>query len=598
MIRVFLPSDRIFTSNGEVVLRPSFANVHKVDNGDYYLEITCGIEYVDFIKANNIVVCDTPQGEQPFRIDKNITTTRTKINFKAWHVYYDSENYVIQDSYVVEKNCAEALAWLNNSTDQTSPFTTGSNMTTINSFRCVRKSLREAFETVRDRWGGHLVRDGFNVRLDAATGKDNGVIIQYRKNLKEITVSEDWQSVCTKCMPVGKDGQLLPEVFVFASVQYDVPYTKVVTFDQQAIVREDYDSDQDYINALITDLRAKAVEYLKTAQYPAINYTVEANVERITDTGDIVQVYDERLNVNLTASVISYDYNVLTGKFDKVEFGTLGQTLSGLLGGISTSVSSAMTQIEQNWNAFLQAAVEVATAEIWEELGGGYVIFSAEQILIVDTLPAESATYCLKIDSYGIYRSSNGIAGSFVPVLSIDGTLYGDNITAQNMSLNSLTRGTLTIGGSANTSLLIKNADGDEIGEIDQSGLSLNGENIFDALFYTDGDQETISNTVCAGYITNSCLFLVFSLPLPKNDKNVVPSLSALKINARGIDGAIFAISSSGYDVLSDPDLLVSVVKNEKDLKITVESSAPIATNDDTPATVEVVSCIIDFTEV
>lgn len=598
MIRVFLPTDRNFTSNGEVVLRPSFANVHKVDNSDYYVEITCGIEYVDFIKANNIIVCETPLGEQPFRIDKNITTTRTKINFKAWHVYYDSENYVIQDSYVVEKNCADALAWLNSATDQISPFTTGSNMTTVNSFRCVRKSLREAFETVRDRWGGHLVRDGFNVRLDAATGKDNGVIIQYRKNLKEITVSEDWQSVCTKCLPVGKDGQLLPEVFVLASVQYDVPYTKVVTFDQQAIVREDYDSDQDYINALITDLRGKAVEYLKTTQYPAINYTVEANVDRITDTGDIVQVYDERLNVNLTASVISYDYNVLTGKFDKVEFGTLGQTLSGLLGGISTSVSSAMTQIEQNWNAFLQAAVEVATAEIWQELGGGYVIVSSEQIMVVDTLPAESATFCLKIDANGVYRSSNGIAGSFVPVLSIDGTLYGDNITAQNLSLNSLSRGTLTIGGSANTSLSIKNEDGDEIGTINRSGLSLNGENIFDALFYSDGDQETIANTVCAGYINTSCLLLVFSLPLPKNDKDVVPSLSALKINARGIDGAIFNISSSGYDVLSDPDLLVSVAKNEKDLKITVESSSPIATNGDTPATVEVVSCIIDFTAV
>ena len=311
-----------------------------------------------------------------------------------------------------------------------------------------------------------------------------------------------------------------------------------------------------------------------------------------------MQVYDERLNVNLTASVISYDYNVLTGKFDTVEFGTLGQTLSGLLGGISTSVSSAMTQIEQNWNAFLQAAVEVATAEIWQELGGGYVIVSSEQIMVVDTLPAESATYCLRIDASGVYRSSNGIAGSFVPVLTLDGTLYGDNITAQNMSLNSLSRGTLTIGGSASTSLSIKNEDGDEIGTINRSGLSLNGENIFDALFYSDGDQETISNTVCAGYINTSGVLLVFSLPLPKNDKDVVPSLSALKINARGIDGAIFNISSSGYDVLSDPDLLVSVAKNEKDLKITVESSSPIATNGDTPATVEVVSCIIDFSAV
>ena len=47
MIRVFLPTDRDFTTNGEAVIRPTFANVHKVDNGDFYIEVACGIEYVD-----------------------------------------------------------------------------------------------------------------------------------------------------------------------------------------------------------------------------------------------------------------------------------------------------------------------------------------------------------------------------------------------------------------------------------------------------------------------------------------------------------------------------------------------------------------------
>ena len=57
------------------------------------------------------------------------------------HVFYDSKNYLIADSYVVDKNCNDALDHLNSSTDNTSPFTTISNIPTIYSYRCVRKSI-------------------------------------------------------------------------------------------------------------------------------------------------------------------------------------------------------------------------------------------------------------------------------------------------------------------------------------------------------------------------------------------------------------------------------------------------------------------------
>ena len=68
MIRVFSPTDTDFSSNGDVVLQPYKAKVHKEDNGDYYLELEAGIEYVDYLTANRIIVADTPQGAQAFRI--------------------------------------------------------------------------------------------------------------------------------------------------------------------------------------------------------------------------------------------------------------------------------------------------------------------------------------------------------------------------------------------------------------------------------------------------------------------------------------------------------------------------------------------------
>ena len=157
MIKLFGQTDKVFSTNGDIVINPLKAIVHKEDNSDYYLDLETDLSYVDYLTEGRIIVAPTPQGEQAFRIT-NPQKTRSKITIRAYHVFYDSEDYIIRDSYVVDKNCNDALDHLNNATDQTSPFTTLSDVTTINSYRCVRKSLFEALEVVLERWGGHLVK--------------------------------------------------------------------------------------------------------------------------------------------------------------------------------------------------------------------------------------------------------------------------------------------------------------------------------------------------------------------------------------------------------------------------------------------------------
>ena len=39
MIKIFSPTDTIFSYNGDVVIQPLKAKVHKEDNGDYYLNL-------------------------------------------------------------------------------------------------------------------------------------------------------------------------------------------------------------------------------------------------------------------------------------------------------------------------------------------------------------------------------------------------------------------------------------------------------------------------------------------------------------------------------------------------------------------------------
>lgn len=215
MIRLFSSNDKTFATNGDIVIKPLKAKIHKEDNGSFYLDLETSLDYVDDLTANRIIVANTPQGEQAFRIT-NVEHTRKKISAKCYHVFYDSQNYLISDSYVVDKNCNDALDHLNNATDNTSPFTTVSDITEINSFRCVRKSLYEAIQTVLERWGGHLVRDNYTIAIMNAIGKDNGVVVRYAKNLKEINCEYNWDNVVTKLMPVGKDGLLLDKSIFIA----------------------------------------------------------------------------------------------------------------------------------------------------------------------------------------------------------------------------------------------------------------------------------------------------------------------------------------------------------------------------------------------
>lgn len=481
MIKIFSPTDKAFFSNGDIIIQPLKAKVHKEDNGDYYLDLEIGLEYLDYLVEGNIVVVSTPQGDQAFRIT-NPTKTKSKITVKAWHVFYDSENYLIVDSYVVDKNCNDALDHLNSATEPQSPFTTISDVATSNSFRCVRKSLYEAISTVVERWGGHLVRNNFRIEIRTSIGQDNGVTVQYKKNLKDITCEENWNNVVTKLLPVGKDGILLNAVnpsaslYVTSDIQYSIPYTKTVSFNQD-ISDDDYPSEAAYKQALVNDLMEQATAYIDANCLPQINYTLKANLEKITDVGDVIEVKDERLGLDLMTNVISFDYDCILGKYTEIEFGNFKQTLSGLVSNITASVDKTVNEQLANVFVTLQADLEQATGDIWATMGDSYVIYDGDMILIVDSLPKETATNCILINNGGIGFSQTGINGTFKSAWTIDGTLNMQNINVINLIADMIKGGTLKLGSHLNASGKLELYDNANnlVGKMDKDGLKMYG---------------------------------------------------------------------------------------------------------------------------
>ena len=502
MIKLFNSTDTLFSSNGDKIIIPTKAKVHKEDNGSYYLDLETSLDYIDDIVAGNILVANTPQGDQAFRIS-NATATRKKLTAKCYHIFYDSKNYLIEDSYVVDKDCNDALDHLNNATSDLSPFTTLSDVNDTNSYRCVRKSLYEAINTVLERWGGHLVRNNFNIQIRENIGQDNGVTVRYAKNLKTITCETNWDNVVTKLLPVGKDGFLLnsidetADLYITSNNQYNIPFTKTVSFEQN-INQEDYETEEEYQQALLIDLQNQAINYININDIPQVNYTLKANLDKITDIGDTVEVIDERLGINIITNVIAYNYDCILEKYTEIEFGNFTQKLSNLITSISNNTQTAITEANQNLQITLGEELQQAQDKIWNALGSSYVIYEGDKILIVDTLPKDQATNVIMINNGGIGFSQTGINGTFQSAWTIDNVLNMEQINVINLTANLIKGGTLKLGSNLNQNgnLEVYDTANNLIAELNNNGLKMYG---------VDGSYVLINNTVgFAGYDRNN----------------------------------------------------------------------------------------------
>lgn len=438
MIRAFSTTDKVYKTNGDAVIAATKARVKNEDNGDFILELICGSEYNDYIQANNIIVAPTPQGDQAFRV-RQVEKRGNRIEAKCYHVFYDAENYIIADSYAYNMTAKQALEHFNTATDNTSPFTVDSDITSINNLRIVRGSFAEAVISVIERWGGHLYRDNFNVSVKSILGTDNGITIEYKKNLKELTASYDWSGVITKLLPVGKDGILIDGLYVSSATQYDIPFTKTVSFEQE-IERADYASDEAYIAALKADLRAQAQRYVNLACVPNINYTLKGNPEKVTDIGDVIEVKDARIGVNVLTKVIAYEYDAIANKYVSLEFGNFTPKLSSLMGDIksetATQIASATSNINIEVNA-IENAVTILNSSINQlENGKQNKLTAGENIVINnDIISAKSINVLYGTDAP---EDSSGNNKDFYlelvntgGVLSLD-KFHNENSTEQN----------------------------------------------------------------------------------------------------------------------------------------------------------------------
>ena len=283
---------------------------------------------------------------------------------------------------------------------------------------------------------------------------------------------------------------------------YDKPYTKTVTFTQD-LPEDDYkvdgELDEDaYNTALIDDLRTQAIAYIRENCVPKINYSVKANIDNVTDVGDTIEVYDERLNINLMTSVISVKWDCIQKRYTEVNFGNFSSKLKNL---ITETTTATKKEVKDTVTNEVVPQVEVKLQEafnnIWGALDKSYVIYDGDQILVVDKLPKEEATNCIRINSAGIAFGKSGINGAFTSAWTIDGTLNMQEINVINLVADMIKGGTLKLGNVSAQQGQIELYDEANklIGEMNANGLTM---------YAKDGSYLKINNEVgFAGYNKN-----------------------------------------------------------------------------------------------
>ena len=312
MFKVYERNERLFENNGIKTLHPLLADITKADNDDFCVELRDTVANLEYYQEGMIIRIPTPWGVQGFRCT-NPVVKNNRVECTAWHLSYDSKNYIIKDAYSVDKNCNDALEHFNSSTDRPSPFNTISDITSVASARMVRKSLYEVYgELVNDYYGGHWYRDNFTLGIKSSIGQDRGVVLAQNKNITDMQVSEEWDDVCTKILPYTTDGEkaiLLDDPYIELNEDlYDEVYTKVVKFDNE-LNKDDYETEEAFEVATKTWLEGQAKKYLQENKNPKVNYSVEAKIDNVSDVGDTIYIKHPKCKVDITTNVIKIVYD-------------------------------------------------------------------------------------------------------------------------------------------------------------------------------------------------------------------------------------------------------------------------------------------------
>lgn len=458
-------SETTFTHNGVGLLSEAVkATVTEERNGSYELSLQYPVtgRFYSEITEGAIIKAKANETSEPqlFRIYKSSKPINGIVTYSAEHISYDLNGIPLLGFSIKNATPQMALTKAIEGAALPCPFTAYSNISTLNSTEIltpcsVRALLGGQTGSLLDVWGGEYEFDNFTVKLYLHRGKDNGVVIEYGKNLKDLKQESNIAECYTHLMPyavytVQDESGNSEEKYVYLAEKV-IPLTEAEDIGHYKAFIMDF-SDRFGDNEEITEekLRAKATAYAAAADLgtPKVNITVSfvqlwqteeykniAPLERVK-LCDTVTVRFSKLGVAATSKVIKTVYNSLQEKYESV---TLGDAKSSFANTVNKQqeaiqeIKSSVKKGQAEATEQLKKAIANATSLITGHSGGYVVLNPAEkpqEILILDAPTIDEAVNVWRWNSGGLGYSSTGYNGEYSLAMTMDGAIVADFISA------------------------------------------------------------------------------------------------------------------------------------------------------------------------
>lgn len=418
------------------------AECNEVANGAYTVTLVYPVSgqhfndlrYGGIIKAKPNDTADL----QLFRIKKISKPLNGKIEIQCQHITYDlAKTSVLPFTAIgAQAACAGIKSHLVNaelypfdlisdSTNNTAQF----NLQIPQSFRAC---LGGVSGSILDLFGGEYEWDNLTVRHHVHRGQDNGVRISYGKNLTDIKQEESIENMYTAVMPYVIQQNSESTTTILGNLQTIIPsdQPRVLNldlseyFDQDATITAAAIDERcrAYIEASNLDKPTVSIDVSFVALWQTEQYKNIAPLERV-NLFDTVHVNFEPLNIEASARVTEYTYDILKERYVSIHLGNVRSTLAKTI----AQTQEQITKETERTLGFMETAIKKNTDMMTGVSGGHkYIVRDAlgriQEEYWLDTDSIETAVNIRRENLNGIAYSHNGINGPYVSAWMQDGS--------------------------------------------------------------------------------------------------------------------------------------------------------------------------------
>lgn len=418
--------------------------VEEERNGPFECELTyptSGVLY-DQIKNDCIIKAKANDNgnDQLFRVYKITKPINRIVTVYAEHISYLLNGNPVFD-WSIEGSAQAAITSLLNNALFGHSFQAFSNIndsrqTSLPGPQMVRGCLFGQTGSVLDVWGGEFEWDNFRVCLYEHRGNNNGVSLEYGKNITDLTQEEEIGNTCTCIVPYAKQTiDRVDHYYYLADKYIDAPNADKFSHQKAKLVdfSEKFQNEGEQITPTESELYELGQDYIQRNQIgvPNVSLTVKylELLEKVS-LCDTVTVDFPALGVSATAKVTRIKYNTL---LERVEEAGIGEARPNFAKSYQETVSG-VDKLPSSMQSAMYAAVQNSTGLITGADGGHVVIKLDEnkkpqEILIMDSEYMESAQKVWRWNINGFGYSSSGVNGPYETAITMDGAIVANFIT-------------------------------------------------------------------------------------------------------------------------------------------------------------------------